>query len=152
MGKTSLAVHLAQRLAGRFPDAQLYLDLHAHTAGTRPMSPTAALDKLLRALDIPGERIPADLDDRAGLWRAEVARRRAVLVLDNAADAGQVRPLLPGAAGSFVLITARRRLVGLEAADSFSPLMCCQAVTRSRFSRRSWARTGPAPSRPPPRR
>ena len=114
VGKTALAVHLAHRLRDRYPDAALYLDLHGHTVGTRPMSSAAALDKLLRALDVPGERIPADVDDKAALWRARLAGRRVLLVLDNAVDAAQIRPLLPGAAGALVLITARRRLSGLD--------------------------------------
>ncbi len=114
IGKTALAVHLGQQLAERYPDAQLYLDLHAHTVGQEPVPSAQALDKLLRALDVPGGQIPPDLDGRAALWRARLAGRRVLIVLDNAVDAAQVRPLLPGSAGSLVLVTARRRLADLD--------------------------------------
>jgi DNA-binding SARP family transcriptional activator/tetratricopeptide (TPR) repeat protein len=114
VGKTTLAVHAAHRLAGRYPDAQLFIDLHGHTPRQQPVAPIAALDALLRALGVPGERIPTDLDARAARWRAELASRSVLVLLDNAADAAQVRPLLPGTARSLTLITSRRRLVDLE--------------------------------------
>ncbi|MEU5261516.1 BTAD domain-containing putative transcriptional regulator [Amycolatopsis sp. NPDC021455] len=120
VGKTTLAVHAAHRLAERYPDAQLFIDLHGHTPGQPPIDPAAALDSLLRALGVPGERIPADLDARAALWRAELAARSVLVLLDNAADAAQVRPLLPGTARSLTLITSRRRLVDLESARTLS--------------------------------
>ncbi|GAA1999342.1 AfsR/SARP family transcriptional regulator [Catenulispora subtropica] len=120
VGKTSLAVRLAHRLADDYPDGQLYLDLHAHTVGQDPLAAATALDKLLRAIGVPGERIPAEADERAATWRAELAGRRMLLVLDNAAGAAQVRPLLPGSAGSLVLITARRRLPGLQDCEFLS--------------------------------
>lgn len=120
VGKTSLAVRAAHRLADDYPDGQLYLDLHAHTAGQEPLSAAAALDKLLRAAGVPGEQIPAEAEERAAAWRALLAGRRMLLVLDNAADAAQVRPLLPGSAGSLVLITARRRLAGLQDCEFLS--------------------------------
>ncbi|WP_158886017.1 AfsR/SARP family transcriptional regulator [Amycolatopsis anabasis] len=115
VGKTALAVHVAHRLIERYPDAQLFINLHGHTAGHRPTEPLAALDTLLRALGVPGERIPGELAARAGLWRAELADRAALVVLDNAADADQVRPLLPGTARCLTLITSRRRMVDLDA-------------------------------------
>lgn len=120
VGKTSLAVRLAHRLADDYPDGQLYLDLHAHTVGQEPLTAATALDKLLRAVGVPGERIPADAEERAATWRAELADRRMLLVLDNAAGAAQVRPLLPGSAGTLVLITARRRLPGLQDCEFLS--------------------------------
>lgn len=120
VGKTTLAVHAAHRLAERYPDAQLFIDLHGHTPGQPPIAPLTALDTLLRALGVPGERIPADLDARAALWRAELAARSVLVLLDNAADAAQVRPLLPGTARSLTLITSRRRLVDLESARTLS--------------------------------
>ncbi|WP_020647574.1 AfsR/SARP family transcriptional regulator [Amycolatopsis balhimycina] len=120
VGKTTLAVHAAHRLTERYPDAQLFIDLHGHTPGQSPIAPTAALDSLLRALGVSGERIPADLDARAALWRAELAARSVLVLLDNAADAAQVRPLLPGTARSLTLITSRRRLVDLESARTLS--------------------------------
>jgi DNA-binding SARP family transcriptional activator len=120
VGKTTLAVHVAQRLSGRFPDAQLYIDLHGHTPGQLPVSASAALDKLLVSAGVPSEQIPAELDDRAALWRARLAGRRWLLVLDNAADTAQVRPLLPGSLGSFVLVTSRRRMPGLDGCQFLS--------------------------------
>ncbi|MBT2235769.1 BTAD domain-containing putative transcriptional regulator [Nonomuraea sp. NEAU-A123] len=120
IGKTALAVHAAHRLAGRYPDGQLFIDLHAHTAGQRPLEPAEALEVLLRQLGVATERIPASMTERAALWRAELAGRRVLLVLDNAADAAQIRPLLPGASNSLVLITSRQRLTDLDGARAVS--------------------------------
>jgi tetratricopeptide (TPR) repeat protein len=120
VGKTALAIDAAYRFADRYPDAQLWLDLHGHTPGQVPLDPAAALDTLLRRLGVPAERIPADPDERAALWRAELAGRRCVVVLDNAASAAQVRPLLADAPGTLVLVTSRCRLVALEGARSLS--------------------------------
>lgn len=116
VGKTCLAVHAAHRLAADFPDAQLYVDLHGFTAGREPLDPDPALRTLLAALDVPSERIPQEggIEPLAACWRSELAHRRAVVVLDNAVDADQVRPLLPGAGTSVALITSRNRLLGLE--------------------------------------
>jgi DNA-binding SARP family transcriptional activator/tetratricopeptide (TPR) repeat protein len=114
IGKTALAVHTAHRLAERYPDAQLYLDLHGHTPDQEPLTPGAALGKLLRAVNVPGERIPADPQERSALWRAQLSGRAAVLVLDNVADAAQIRPLLPGSADCLVLVTSRQRLTDLD--------------------------------------
>jgi DNA-binding SARP family transcriptional activator/tetratricopeptide (TPR) repeat protein len=119
VGKTSLAVHVAHLVADRYPDGRLFVDLRAH--GERP--PLAAHDAvglLLRHLGIEAERIPADPDERVARWRSEVAQRRMLVVLDNAADPAQVVPLLPGASASLVLITSRRRLGGLDGAHSVS--------------------------------
>ncbi|WIY00722.1 BTAD domain-containing putative transcriptional regulator [Amycolatopsis mongoliensis] len=120
IGKTTLAIHAAHRLAEHYPGGRLFLDLHGHTSGQAPITPPAALDTLLRALGVPADRIPHDQDARAALWRAELAGRSTLVVLDNAADAAQVRPLLPGSAGTLVLITSRRRLVDLEPAHILS--------------------------------
>ncbi|KAA2255234.1 tetratricopeptide repeat protein [Solihabitans fulvus] len=120
VGKTTLAVHAAHRLVDRFPDAQLFIDLHGHTTEREATDPAAALDILLRAIGVSGEQVPQELDQRAALWRAELADRRALVVLDNAASAAQVRPLLPGAAGCLALITSRRRLADLDAARTLS--------------------------------
>ncbi len=115
IGKTALAVHTARRLAGRFPDGQLFLDLHGFTEGMAPVGPADALDRLLRDVGVPGERIPAGLEERAALWRSVLAGRRMLIVLDNAAAEAQVQPLIPGAAGCLVLVTSRRCLAALEA-------------------------------------
>ncbi|MGV9453038.1 ATP-binding protein [Streptomyces sp. NPDC003635] len=115
VGKTCLAVHAAHRLADGFPDGQLYVDLHGFTEGRPPLDPDSALRMLLGALDVPSERVPqSGLEQLSACWRAELARRRVVVVLDNAADAEQVRPLLPGAGPSVALITSRNRLLGLD--------------------------------------
>src|SRR5580704_15911441 len=110
MGKTALAVHAAHLLTGRFPDRQLFIDLHAHTPGQDPVLPEAALAGLLATVGVDPGDLPEDLPGRAGLWRDKMAGQRAVLVLDNAASSAQVVPLLPGDAGCLVLVTSRRYL------------------------------------------
>ena len=110
IGKSALAVHIGHQLADRFPDRQLFVDLHAHTAGRQPTDPTDALAILLAADGVDPRCLPDELDGRAAMWRARMATRRMVLILDNAADSEQVAPLLPGAAGCLVLITSRRHL------------------------------------------
>jgi DNA-binding SARP family transcriptional activator len=120
IGKTTLAVHAAHRLAGRFPDGQLFLPLHAHTRGQRPVDPADALASLLLTAGISARQIPPDLEGRASRWRDCLAGKKILLVLDDAAGHEQVRPLLPGTAGSLVLITSRRRLAGLEDAAVIS--------------------------------
>ncbi|GIJ75611.1 DNA-binding transcriptional activator of the SARP family [Micromonospora phaseoli] len=112
-GKTTLAVHLADRLGHRYPDAQLFIDLHGYSERT-PLTPAAATATLLRQLGVPAERIPVDLDDRLALWRTELSGRRALVLLDNAAGADQVMPLLPPGGACLTLITSRRRLVGVD--------------------------------------
>ncbi len=112
-GKTTLAVHVARRLAESYPDGRLFIDLQGHGAGN-PVEPGAALVVLLRQLGVPADRIPADLEERRGLWRRELATRRVVIVLDNVADSRQVTPLLPVSSWSVVLVTSRRRLSDLD--------------------------------------
>ncbi len=118
VGKTALALDAAYRYAARYPDAQVHVDLHGHTPGQDPLHPATALDTVLRRLGM--EQIPADVDERAALLRAELTRRRCIVVLDNAAGAAQVRLLLADAPGSLVLVTSRRRLVGLAGVRSLS--------------------------------
>ena len=120
VGKTTLAVHTAHRLAERYSDVHLFIDLHAHTTDRHPTDPAAALGTLLRSAGVAGERIPIGLEERAALWRAELANRKVLLILDNAASAAQVRPLLPGSADCLALITSRRRLTDLDSARTVS--------------------------------
>ena len=114
IGKTTFAVHAAHQLAGSFPDGQFFLPLHAHTPGQRPVGPADALASLLLTAGVPAAQIPPGTDARAARWRGHVAGKRILLVLDDAAGHGQVRPLLPGTPGSLVLITSRRGLAALE--------------------------------------
>ncbi|MFD3978684.1 tetratricopeptide repeat protein [Streptomyces griseus] len=114
-GKTSLAVWAAHRLADRYPDGQLYVDLRGFTPGEQaPMSPGTALGQLLRAIGVDDDRIPGDVEARAFLWRATVTGRRLLLLLDNAARAEQVMPVLTASPGCLVLVTSRSRLVDLD--------------------------------------
>ncbi len=116
VGKTALAVQWARRTAaGRFPDGQLFLDLRGFAPCRRPLEPEDAVRTLLEALQVPAVRIPATADAQLGLYRSLLAGRRMLVVLDNALDAAQVRPLLPGSPGSAALVTSRRRLTGLNA-------------------------------------
>ncbi|TYC25778.1 tetratricopeptide repeat protein [Micromonospora sp. MP36] len=108
-GKTAFAVHLAYRLADRYPDAQLFIDLRGHAEGAS-VDPADALTALLRQLGVPAGRIPTDFLLRQELWQRELRDRRVVVVLDNAASSDQVEPLLPVAGGSVVVVTSRRRL------------------------------------------
>jgi tetratricopeptide (TPR) repeat protein/transcriptional regulator with XRE-family HTH domain len=135
VGKTALAVHAAHRLAGAYPDGQYFLPLHGHTPGQEPVSPADALASLLLTAGLRGSHIPADLATRVGLWRDHVAGRKILLVLDDATGHEQVRPLLPGTAGSLVLITSRRRLAALEDAvplslDTLPPDEAAALLTR----------------------
>jgi tetratricopeptide (TPR) repeat protein/transcriptional regulator with XRE-family HTH domain len=120
VGKTALAVHAAHRLAPRFPDGQIFLPLHGHTPGQRPVDPADALASLLLMVGIAAERLPADLEARMALWRDRVASQQLLLILDDAAGSDQVRPLLPGTGGSLVLVTSRRHLTALEDARAVS--------------------------------
>ncbi|MFE9097033.1 BTAD domain-containing putative transcriptional regulator [Streptomyces sp. NPDC007264] len=130
-GKTCLAVRAAHQVTAKFPDGQLYIDLHAFTPGESPLTPAAALDSLLGLLGVPADRIPGDLEGRRALWRSLLASRRALLVLDNAADTGQVYPLLPASPGCLVVVTSRERLVDLDGAEwiSIGPLAPEEATT-----------------------
>ena len=120
IGKTALALHAAHRIADRFRDGQLFIDLRGYAAGGAPMPAEEALAYLLRSLGVPPQSIPSGLRDRAALYRTRLAQSRTLIVLDNAADPAQVRPLLPDAAGCLVLITSRDRLTGLDRARSLS--------------------------------
>jgi hypothetical protein len=114
VGKTALAVHVAHRLRERFADGQLYINLRG--AERQPMAANAVPGRFLRALGIEDGDVPRDQDEREALYRARLADRRVLVVLDNAAGEAQVRPLLPGMASCAVLVTSRERLAGLEGA------------------------------------
>ncbi|MDG4798268.1 BTAD domain-containing putative transcriptional regulator [Micromonospora sp. WMMD1082] len=121
VGKTTLALHWAHRVAGRFPDGQLYVNLHGYDEAD-VVFPDDALQGFLEALGVPQARIPASTEARTGLYRSLLASRRMLVVLDNARDAAQVRPLLPGAGGCLVVVTSRDRLAELVAAECAEPL------------------------------
>jgi DNA-binding SARP family transcriptional activator/tetratricopeptide (TPR) repeat protein len=116
VGKTALAVHWGHRVRDKFPDGQLYVNLRGYAAGM-PMTPLAALAQLLRSLGVPAERVPTELDAAAAAYRSILAGRRVLVMLDNAAEPDQVRPLLPGDPGCLVVVTSRDRLSGLVAQD-----------------------------------
>ncbi|MEV7554694.1 BTAD domain-containing putative transcriptional regulator [Amycolatopsis sp. NPDC089917] len=120
VGKTSLAVHAAHRLAADFPDGQLFVDLHGHSPARGPLPPESALEALLGQLDIPASRLPRGVDRRAELWRTRTAGRSLLVVLDNAVSAEQLRPLLPGSATVALVVTSRRRLAAVDGAASIS--------------------------------
>lgn len=116
VGKTSIAVHWAHRIRGHFPHGQLYANLRGYDPGS-PVDPAQVLDHFLRALHVPPSAIPADPDARAALYRSLLADRRILVVLDNAATAAQVRPLVPGTVGCLAIVTSRSRLSGLAFRD-----------------------------------
>ncbi|OIK24316.1 AfsR/SARP family transcriptional regulator [Streptomyces malaysiense] len=133
VGKTTLAVHVAHRARTSFPDGQLYVDLQG--AGSRPAEPETVLGSFLRALGTADSAIPDSLEERAALYRSVLDGRRVLVLLDNAKDAAQVRPLLPGTEGCAALVTSRMRMVGLAGAhlvdlDVMSPDEALALFTR----------------------
>ncbi|MFE5740477.1 AfsR/SARP family transcriptional regulator [Streptomyces celluloflavus] len=133
VGKTTLAVHVAHAAREHFPDGQLYVDLQG--AGHTPSEPEAVLGAFLRALGTADSSIPDGLEERSALYRSTLAGRRVLALLDNARDAAQIRPLLPGAEGCAALITSRARLIDLAGAhlidlDVMSPEEALTLFTR----------------------
>lgn len=121
-GKTALAVHAAHRVAARFPDGQLFVNLHGFDNSAAPMTPEDALRHLLESLGAARAQLPATLPGLTGLYRSLLAGRRVVVVLDNARDAQQVRPLLPATPGSMSIVTSRNVLAGLVVTNSAEPV------------------------------
>ncbi|MFI6098975.1 BTAD domain-containing putative transcriptional regulator [Lentzea sp. NPDC051213] len=120
IGKTALAVRWAHDIAGRFPDGQLYADLRGFDPAAE--APAEVLAGFLGAFGVPGERIPADLPERAALYRSVVADRRVLVLLDNARDVEQVRPLLPAGRGCLAVVTSRNRFTGLVVREGAVPV------------------------------
>ncbi|MER5448344.1 BTAD domain-containing putative transcriptional regulator [Streptomyces sp. NPDC002764] len=117
VGKTALAVHWARQARPAFPDGQLYVNLRGFDPGGAPLTPDRAVRGFLDALGVPASRVPESLDAQVGLYRSLLSGRRVLVLLDNARDADQVRPLLPGAPGCLALVTSRAPLTGLAAAQ-----------------------------------
>jgi DNA-binding SARP family transcriptional activator/tetratricopeptide (TPR) repeat protein len=117
-GKTALVVYAARKVAGQFRDGTLFIDLHGSTIGHEPLTPADALDRLLRRLGVDGDGIPPSVDERSALYRGLLAGRQMLILLDDAHDAAQVRPLLPAEPGCAVVITSRRRLMALDEAQA----------------------------------
>lgn len=114
VGKTATVLHWAHRVVDSFPDGQLFVDLRGYSGGT-PTRPIDALTSLLRSLGVPAQQIPVDQIEAATMYRSRLSGRRMLVVLDNAHSAADVRPLLPGTSGCYVVVTSRDRLSGLVA-------------------------------------
>jgi DNA-binding SARP family transcriptional activator len=120
VGKTALAIHAARVVAGQYPDGMFYLNFHTHDPGRPSLGAAEALHRLLRMMTAPTTPIPDAIGERAALWRAQLSRRRVVVILDDAARHDQIRPLLPVAGRCLILITTRRRLPDIEGARALT--------------------------------
>lgn len=135
IGKTALAVQAGHLLAEQFPDGQLFVDLHAHSGGAGPRDPNEALGALLQALGLDARAIPSDLEERAKAFRSRLAGSRTLILLDDAANEQQIRPLFPADPGCLVLVTSRNRLKALDDAhplplDVLDPVEAIELLRR----------------------
>jgi tetratricopeptide (TPR) repeat protein/transcriptional regulator with XRE-family HTH domain len=142
-GKTTLALHWAHQVADRFGDGQLHVNLRGFDPTGTPAAPEAVIRGFLDALGVPPERIPVHIDAQAGLYRSLLADRQMLIVLDNARDEQQVRPLLPASPASLVIVTSRNQLAGLAAADG-ARLLSVDVLTHAEATQLLTARLGPA--------
>jgi len=144
IGKSALAVRIAHRVSGLFPDGQLFVDLRGNAKDREPLPSLAALGQLLRSLDVPQQQIPADLAEGSALLRERLDGTKTLILLDNAADGAQVRPLLPDAPGCLVFVTSRGRLAGVEGAHQLRLDLLSEAESVALL------RAGAGPGRIPP--
>ncbi|GAA3486453.1 AfsR/SARP family transcriptional regulator [Streptomyces cremeus] len=148
VGKTTLAVRFAHRVAARYPDGQFYVDLRGYHPTQEPLPAREALGVLLRASGLEPVRIPEGLAERSALWRARLAGRRCLVVLDDAANSEHVAPLLPGVGDTLVLVTGRRRLTALDGALPLHLDVLPRADAETLFRRIAGERrTAPEPAR-----
>ncbi len=143
VGKTALALHWAHRVAARFADGQLYVNLRGYDPSGAPAAPEAAIRGFLDALGVPPERIPVSPEAQAGLYRSLLSGKRMLILLDNARDEQQVRPLLPASPRSLVLVTSRSQLSGLAATDG-ARLLSLDVLSHDEATRLLAARLGRA--------
>ena len=149
VGKTALALQAARAVSAQYPDGTFYLNLHTHDPGHPSLDAGEALHRLLRMLTAPAAQIPDAPGERAALLRAQLSRRRAILILDDAGRHDQIRPLLPETGECLILITTRRTFPGLEGARALT-LDACPWTTRSRCSGRWRDRVHPTMTGKPP--
>ncbi|MCZ0206991.1 tetratricopeptide repeat protein [Streptomyces sp. UMAF16] len=142
VGKTALAVHLGHRLRDRFPDGRVFLHLGGAHPDRTVTTPARALTELLRLTGLDAKELPHDTDELVALWRATARDRRMLVILDDAAGSEQVRPLLPGASPTAVVVTSRRRLPGLPGVRPVSLDVLPHEDAIALFTRRLGARSG----------
>jgi tetratricopeptide (TPR) repeat protein len=145
IGKTALAVHVAHQVKCRFPDRQLFIDLHGHTSGAGPVEAFEALGGLLTATGMDARYLPATLKERVWHWRNRMAEQKALLVLDNARSSSQVTPLLPATPGCLVLVTSRRYLGDLDTGAQPITLDVLPPIEARKLFRRLAPRAGTDP-------
>jgi tetratricopeptide (TPR) repeat protein/transcriptional regulator with XRE-family HTH domain len=150
VGKTALALHWAHRVAGLFPGGQLYVNLRGFDPSGTSVTAPEAIRGFLNALGVAPERVPASPEAQAGLYRSLLADRRMLIVLDNARDEQQVRPLLPACAGTLVLVTSRSQLTGLAATDG-ARLLSLDVLAHGEATELLAARIGPGRAAAQPR-